>query len=168
MKTITKKYKVYTLDELSEEAKEKALRDWNQDNDYPFLQADLREYIHEGLQELGLEEVGVITPLYSLTYSQGDGLMFEGTVSDRKGNTYTIKHSGRYYHERSTEIDGQDEEGEEIDSKDFEENVYVPLCKRVAQRGYDEIEHLESMENFQEACDANEYTFLEDGKMFNE
>lgn len=174
MQTITRQYNIYTFDELSQEAKDKARQAWNENNDFPFLQDDLREYIHEELKELGFEVEGIsttenpsIVPLYSLSYSQGDGLMFEGTVSDKKGNRYTIKHSGHYYHERSTEITGYNKKDEEIDTKDFEENIYIPLCKRIAERGYAEIEYQESEENFSETCDANEYTFLEDGTMFN-
>ena len=174
MKLVTKKYKVYTFDELSQEAKSKACQKWNEESCYPFLEDDLREYIHEGLTERGYTVDGVSTsenpsiiPLYSLSYCQGDGLMFEGTVTDKDGNSYTIKHSGRYYHERSTQIEGVDKEGEEIEVKDFEENVYIPLCKEIAERGYEEIEYQESEEHFAEVCEVNGYTFLEDGTMFN-
>lgn len=173
MQTITKTYKIYSFDELSQEAKDKARQDWNDSEDYPFLTDDLREYIHEELKELGFTVEGVstsenpsINPYYSLSYSQGDGLMFEGTVTDKKGNSYTIKHSGHYYHERSTQIEGVDKNGNEIDTEDFEENIYIPLCQRVAQRGYDEIEYMASEECFAETCEANEYSFLENGEMF--
>jgi len=174
MKIIKREYKVYTFDELSDKAKAKALEDWNQDQDYPFLQDDLREYIHEELSDLGFTVEGIntsenhsIRPFYSLSNCQGDGLMFEGTITDKKGNTFTIKHKGHYYHERSTEIEGIDKNGESIDTKDFEENIYIPLCKRVRDRGYQDIEYQESEECFRETCEANEYTFLENGEMFN-
>lgn len=173
MKTITKKFKTFSFEELNQEARDKARQTWNESNDYPFLQDDLREYIHEELQELGFEVVGfstsenpTIRPYYSLSYSQGDGLMFEGTVKDKKGNEYTIKHEGHYYHERSTEIEGTDKNGEWISTKDFEEKIYIPLCKKIAERGYDAIEYMESEESFKETCEANDYTFLEDGTMF--
>ena len=106
-------------------------------------------------------------PYYSLGYCQGDGLMFEATVRDKKGNTYIIKHSGHYYHEKSTEITGYDKNGKEIDTKNFKENVYIPICKKVRDRGYDEIEYENSEENFSQICEDGGYTFLEDGKMFN-
>jgi hypothetical protein len=93
--------------------------------------------------------------------------MFEAVLSDKKGNMYTIKQSGHYYNERSTDITGVNKEEEDIDTKEFEENIYIPLCQRVAQRGYDEIEYQESEECFAETCEANEYTFLENGEMFN-
>lgn len=166
MKTIIKEYKIYTFDELSKEAKKRALEDWVKSVDYPFLQADLREYIHEELTDKGYTHTE-ITPLYFLSYCQGDGLMFEGTVTDKNGNTYTIKQSGHYYHEKSTDISGIDKKGDEIDTEKFEKQVYIPICKTVRDRGYDEIKYQESEESFAETCEANEYTFLEDGKMFN-
>lgn len=167
MKTVTRKYKVFDFEELTQEAKDKAREKWNEDSDYPFLQDDLREYIHEELQTLKLKEENVITPYYSLSYCQGDGLMFEAVLSDKKGNTYTIKQSGHYYHEKSTEITGENKKGEEIDTEKWEEKVYIPLCKRIRDRGYNEIEYQESEEYFGETCKSNEYTFLKDGTMFN-
>lgn len=163
----TKTITLYTFDELSQEAKDKARQAYNYDSDYPFLQADLREYIHEELTDKGYTH-GLITPLYSLSYCQGDGLMFEGDVTDKNGNTYTIKHSGHYYHERSTTITGEDKDGEEIETKEFEENVYIPICKHVANRGYKEIEYQESEEHFSETCEANDYYFTIDGTLTSE
>lgn len=171
MKTISKEYVLYTYDELSEEAKAKALRDYAEDVDYPFLQADLREYLHEELTAKGYTH-GDITPLYSLSYCQGDGLMFTGTVTETKtGNIFEIEHNGHYYHERSTSIFGTDKNGNGLDDKlvkDWEETFYIPLCKEIRDRGYREIEYQQSEENFIESCEANEYTFLADGKMMNE
>ncbi len=176
MRTITKEYKLYTVNELSPEAREKARIKFNENEDYPFLTDDLREYIHEELKERGYEVLGVSTsanpsirPLYSLSYCQGDGLMFEGTVREIKtGKEYTIKHAGHYYHEQNTSIGGEDKDGNEIDTTDFEETVYIPICEIVARRGYEIIEYEESEENFVQTCEANGYTFLSDGTMFNE
>jgi len=167
MKKITREYTLYNFDELSQEAKDNARNKFNENEDYPFLQADLRENIHEELIERGYSHE-TITPFYSLSYCQGDGLMFEGVVTDKDGNTYTIKHRGHYYHERSSQIEGEDKDGNEIDTKDFEENVYIPICKLVRDRGYSEIEYQQSEEHFAEICEANDYTFLSDGTMMNE
>lgn len=178
MKTITKKYKVFTFEELSQEAKDKARESFNEEMDYPFLTDDLREYIHEELEEAGYKEVGVstsanpsIVPYYSLSYSQGDGLMFEGTFEDKDGNYFTTKQSGHYYHSGCTDITGTDQEGNEIydDNEAFKKfkEVYEKICDTVEKRGYDEIEYQESEEAFAETCEANEFTFLEDGTIFN-
>lgn len=166
MKTITKEYKIYSFEELSQEAKDKAREDFNRDEELPFLQDDLREYIHEELTDKGYTH-GEITPLYDLSHSQGSGLMFEGEVTDKKGNRYIIKHAGHYYHERSTEIAGYDKNDNEIETEDFENTVYIPICQKIRDRGYEEIEYNQSEECFAETCEVNEYTFLEDGTMFN-
>lgn len=172
MKTIT--IDLYTYNELSPIAKEKALREWSV-GEPTFLTDDLREYIYEELNAQEYSALGVATskkptivPLYSLSHSQGDGLMFEADVEDKKGNVYTIKHYGHYYHERSASISGVDKDGEDIDTKNFEENVYIPICKKVAQRGYDEIEYAQSEEAFIDACECNDYTFEVDGTMRND
>lgn len=166
MKTITKTYNVYSFNELSQPAKDKALQNHNEHLVYPFLPADLREYIHEKLTEAGYTHEE-ITPFYSLSYCQGDGLMFEGEV-EKNGNKYTITHYGHYYHERSTTIIGTDIDGNDINTDDFEENVYIPICKEARDRGYKEIEYQQSEEYFAETCEANGYTFLEDGELINE
>lgn len=167
MKTITKKYKVYNFEELSPEAKETALENYNEDLDYPFLTDDLTDLILEELKEKGLKVSGEITPYYSLSHCQGDGLMFEATLEDKKGNIFTVKHSGFYSHERSTNISGTDQEGNEIDTTDFEENIYIPICIRAAKNGYDILEYEGGEENFKELCQDNGWTFLADGTMFN-
>jgi hypothetical protein len=55
MKTITQKYNAYEFGELNQEAKDKAREEFNKEEACPFLQDDLREYIHEELQTLGLK-----------------------------------------------------------------------------------------------------------------
>ena len=180
MKTIQKTIEVFNYEELSDEAKARALKDW-QDNDIDktlFLEDDLREYIHEELKERGYTVEGVSTsanpsirPLYSLSYCQGDGLMFEGTVSDKKDNVYTIKHGGGlYYHENSKDISITDKDGNDIDGQIYEDfdTDYQVICRAAAERGYQEIEYANSEEAFIEACEANEYNFLASGEMVNE
>lgn len=170
MKTITKEYKVYLYEELSEEAQARALSDYNENNEYPFLQCDLREYIHDELAEAGYSH-GEITPLYSLSHCQGDGLMFTGSVINKDKSYFEIKHAGHYYHERSTDITGYNKDGSIMDGETvekWENDFYIPLCIRIRDRGYREIEYQQSAELFAETCEANEYTFLEEGKMFNE
>lgn len=168
MKTITKTFDVYTYDELTPEAQKKALQTYNEAIEYPFLQADMRVFIQDELTNAGYT-FGEITPLYSLSYSQGDGLMFEGNITDKDGNTYTIKHSGHYYHERSTDISATNADGEELTDeqiKEWEENFYIPLCKNARDYGYSTIEYLESEEYFAEMCDSCEMLFTKDGTLY--
>tara|TARA_R110000868_G_C10821175_1_gene758643 strand:- start:590 stop:1126 length:537 start_codon:yes stop_codon:yes gene_type:complete len=178
MKTITKEYKLYTFDELSQEAKDKAREDFNHDNDYPFLADNMAEKLHELLVENKIKDENDTSKadtkptqvLYSLGYSQGDGAMFEGTFY-WKGYTVKIKHSGNYSHSNSKNMD--------IDYTDCDENapqeaydkfeaIYQKICKELEQYGYNQIEYEDSEEYFAETCEANEYTFLLSGKMMNE
>lgn len=179
MKTITKNYSVYTYDELSKEAQEKALNDWCNENEYFFLSDCMNERLHELLGENGIKDLNDTrtTPtqvMYSLSYCQGDGCMFEG-VFEWKKYKVVIKHSGHYYHSNSKTIDilktwdvdfDNEYVGEEVENE-FEE-LYQKICKELEKYGYDFIEYEDSEEHFMEMCDCNEWTFLEDGKMFNQ
>lgn len=167
MKTITKQFTLFTFDELSQEAKDKARNKWLDSNDYPFLQADLREEIYQLLKEKGYTSIQ-ITPLYDLSNAQGSGLMFEGTVKGKNGTIYTIKQSGQYYHEYSKEIEAVSKNGNNVSTDNFNREVYIPICKAVRDLGYTEIERQQSEEYFNEHCSVNEYIFLKDGTLFNE
>lgn len=163
MKEVT--IKLYTYAELSEEAKAKALAKYNEVNDDPMLQAHLGNLVKEELDARKIKyDTDSINVLYSLGYSQGDGLMFEGTLYDDHGRTIKITHAGHYYHSHSREIDYP--EASEREYSDFEK-VYQAVCKKTEKAGYDEVEYQQSEENFREACEANEWTFEADGKMRN-
>lgn len=180
MKTIQKTYNLYTFDELSDKAKQKALDEHNkEDNTSPFLVDDIREFIYQELTEKGYTVNGIATsahpsirPLYSLSYSQGDGVMFESDITETAtDNNFVIKHVGNYTHENSKTIEGYDKDGEELDGemiKNFNENVYKPICQGAESSAYSDIEYYQSEECYQQECEANDYTFLEDGTLFNE
>lgn len=148
MKTITKVYEVYNYEELTDEAKEKALAKWVEGNDYYFLSDYLNERLHELLEENKIADTNDTSKAgtkptqvqYSLSCCQGDGAMFEG-VFMWKGYTVKVKHSGHYTHYNSKTID-----------------IYK----------YDFIEYEDSMEAFEQACEANEYTFTIDGVIDNQ
>lgn len=167
MKTITRTIELYEFHELSDKAKQKAIEKYSNDEEYLFLRESLLDCLIYELEKLGFEHAD-IKIYYSLSYSRGDGLMFEGTVTDKDGNEYTIKQQGHYYHERSTSIEGENVDGDDIETDDFEENVYIPLCKKIRDIGYNEIEYKQSEEYMQEICEANDYTFTIDGIMENE
>lgn len=171
--------KLFSYDELSKQAKEKALVEWIDGNDYPFLSDNLNEKLHELLLENGIHDLNDTSKpgtkptqvLYSLNYSQGDGAMFEGKYLWRE-YLVKIKHSDHYYHSNSKTIeitklvDGQEIEADEITAQEFE-NIYQKICKALEEFGYEEIESEDSEEAFIETCEANEYTFEENGKMHN-
>lgn len=165
---------VYEYSELSNKAKERALSDWNEYNDDPLMQSHMINLLKEKLEERGIKyDTDSIDVFYSLSNSQGDGFMFEGELTWKKYTLY-IKHQGHYSHSNSKSIEmqetdnlGFDIEGyEPKDEAEFEE-VYQSICAEMEQIGYDEIEYQQSAESFEQACDANEYTFEIDGKMNN-
>lgn len=163
MKEIT--IKLYSFDELSTKAQERALQEHISEHDDPMMQSHMINLLKEELDERKIKyNADSINVMYSLGYSQGDGLMFEGKITWH-GLDATIKHSGRYYHEYSRIIDMPAASEKEYAAFDSE---YVAICKKIAQAGYREIEYQHSKEHFGELCEANDYTFEEDGAMRNE
>lgn len=160
--------KVYTFDELSEEAKEKAREWYHTNNDYPFLSEDMNVIAGELLKDAGIKNADYQV-FYSLSYCQGDGAMIELTA-DWKAWHVVVKHSGHYYHERSTTIElTSNKTGEyaPIETvEDFKENVYIPLCIELKKYGYECIEYEDSNESVDEVLINNEYEFTSDGKRF--
>lgn len=168
----TKTITLYDYSELSPAAKEKALQQWNEYNDDPFMQSHMINLLKEELEERGIQyDIDSIDVRYSLSHCQGDGFMFEGHLT-WNGYTVKIKHQGHYYHSYSKSVemykvhDGQEIEPTEEDAAAFEE-VYQEICTKMEQTGYNHIEYITSEESFIEACDANGYTFRENGIMEN-
>lgn len=170
---IEKTIQLFTFEELGEQAKQKAIKWYYEDMEYYGITDTVTEAIQEKLDSFSevkgydIEEV-----VYSLSYSQGDGAMLVGRVdfvyNDVNYSAY-IKHYGHYYHERSTYIDIDREDGEEeIDNytdveKFFEETIYIPACIAGKEAGYADIEGQSSEESIAENIIINEYTFLMDG-----
>jgi len=134
----TKTINVYTIDELSPEAQEKARTKYNESNDYYFLEDYMNNRLHELLEENHIKDLNDTSKsgtkptqvLYSLSYSQGDGAMFEGNYI-WNGYSITIKNIGNYYRHS---IDIVDEEGNELETdeplKAFE-IIYQKICKEL-------------------------------------
>lgn len=170
----TKTIELYEYSELSDKAKEKALQEWNEHNDDPFMQSHMINLLKEKLEERGIKyDVDSIDVRYSLSSCQGDGFMFIGTLY-YKGEQVDIEHGDHHYSHMYTarftwpEFVGEEkEEAEEKLAGEFTEE-YRAICKEMERIGYDHIDHITSEESFIEACDANEYTFREDGTMENE
>jgi len=131
MKTIT--VNLYSYDELSEKAKEKALEEMKDIN----TNYDWWDAVYDDAKEIGkLMGIEIDEIYFSGFWSQGDGACFEGTYSYKKDSvnavkeyapsdtevqeiaknlfdiqkkhfyqlTAGVKHSGRYSHENSTDI----------------------------------------------------------------
>ncbi len=177
MKEIT--IKLYEYAELPKEAQEKAHAEYLKDGtDDAYLQVCLDNELGELLDEYGIVPVSTADRkypskyaqlYYSLSHSQGDGLMFEGTFT-WKAWTINVKHVGHYYHSRSRDIEMyfNDEPTENENAmKDFE-TIYQAICSKLEKSGYSHIDDMESEAYFVEECNANEWTFEADGTMRNE
>lgn len=155
--------KVYSFDELSEEAKEKAIEKWYENEDYPWMEEDLTESCKALLEENGctFEDINLS---YSLSYGQGDGLCFTGYIS-KNGNTLRLTHNYRYYFASSVEMNYTDSEGEDIEEVKELKDIYFNICKELEKEGYGILEYRMDFSEFSEHCEANNYEFTEDGKM---
>ena len=74
---------IYTFDELSDDIKEKVLNKFREQNDYHFLEENLKEELNDKLQAKNITETGETSLRYSLGNSQGDGLSFIGDFEFR-------------------------------------------------------------------------------------
>jgi len=179
---------VYTYDELNEEAKTKARDSWRDTmgGEDPDLNDRISEDFRECLKELGLPEDDV---RWSLSWRQGDGVAFSGTVDLEKYAivhklrgwgpveeffNVTIANRGRYFHHRSMEV-----ELEEFDNNEHLQAFWTTrfgeelvqhikdkiqeVSKELEKSGYDQIEYHDSTENIEEEIKSNEWTFMEDG-----
>ncbi len=168
MKTIS--INLYNINELSEDAQEKARRAWADDEDYSFLEDDILYRLNELLTENKITSIGEPQVNYSLSYCQGDGAMFYGTY---QWGTWDVKieHSGRYYHSYSKNIDIYQSNDDSIEAEkhtyDKFEAIYQSICKELARYGYDCINEHDGMENFKELCDSNDDLFTKDGEKYD-
>lgn len=170
---ITKTINLYEFDELGEVAKKKAISvfaDRAVDDAYLFLKDDLNYRLTELLEENKI--VGdVKSILYSLSYCQGDGVMFEGhfdwTASDGKVYDVQIVHMGRYCHKNSKMIEIFDSEGSQLWGSvcgEFDK-IYVSICKELERYGYDVIDTARGEENVIEIIKSGENWFDVNGEL---
>ena len=174
MKKIIRTINLYEYSELEAKAKTKALNHWNEHcGNLMWLQSYLNDQCGGLLREHGI----VCTSnhpvcLYSLSHSQGDGLMFEGTFEWKKWSI-TIKHSGHYEHKYCRDIQMVDTSKDAIlfeDSKSFKAfvKIYESICDTLEKLGYDYIESETSEAHFIDQCNANKYLFTKDGTLDSE
>lgn len=163
MKTI--EVQLFSFSELSDEAKEKAISKWYEVEDCPFLTENLTERVKELLNEKGIDFED-IKLMYSLSYCQGDGLCFTGTLRNKEGKC-EITHNCRYYFASSVTMDWFHNDNEE-NTEPIEEikNAYFDICKKVEKQGYEEIEYRMNFDEFSELCEDNGYEFYENGEMY--
>ncbi len=189
MKTIN----VYNFNELSQEAKNKAVEEFRNKFEtdlYFFSYFAQNEIIEKGFY-------GKIDLQYSFGNSFGDGLsfsceyfdtkrlakIFENILGKRKQKTIDLiinncnfnlfGNTGRYYYAHINDLEFIFDDNINAPNiievvkkvEDELKSIYVNLCKKLETDGYNEIEYQNSDEYTAELLEINEYEFLENGKM---
>ena len=166
MRVQTDIYNVYKFDELKKEVQEKVLEKFRQEEEFYFLADDITEELLQELRDNKITYNETPKVYFSLSYCQGDGVMFEGRVY-WKSYTIDIKHSGNYYHYNSKELDiystKTDKQAKASVYADFND-VYVDICKSLERSGYSIIEDTLKDENMIDMINTNDYEFTENGR----
>jgi hypothetical protein len=165
-----KSTQLFKFDELSKEAKQKAINKWRDEvlanEPVPFLEEDLENQLEEELSKNKIKETGKTELGYSLGYSQGDGASFTGNFEWKGYDVKISRNNSHYFHERSTNIDIS-KEGEDAKPEVYEDfkKKYYDICKKIEKAGYEEIEYRNSDESIAEDLRANDYDFNTSGGM---
>ena len=189
--------KVYTFEELSEQAKDKA-REWFREAtnaDFSFESELITEDFEQQLEEYGFTNAKVN---WSLSNCQGDGVSFIGKWSGKEllpilkaaygGNipikvtrvipwltiTFRRKHF-RYVHELTVDTIAEIENYYVSDRlqnllNDIENTVddyRIDICSILEKQGYSQIDYMYSNEYIDELIIANEYEFTQEGKRWH-
>lgn len=188
MQTIT--INAYSIKELTGTAQQRAkdrIYEILEDVFLDTIQNEISEYfIPEFIHSKGFDADNVF---YSLSYSQGDGAMFEGRVNDISkftANKRAIKvlseygiyakftHKGRYYHEKSYDftLDFPELKPTQYRLKEefekIEQNIidaYEETCKEIYKQIQAHHEAHTSDENIFDFAEANGYQFNEIGNI---
>ncbi len=196
MRNVTQTVKIYKFDELSEEAKGRAIN----------YHLEIMGYDQELWLEMckdELETIGFIDPelSYSLLRSQGDGAAFKADFDHEKLIDYVCKDNQKlkkqllrllkvtdfdfdfiqtnyhYTHENTYHIEGSiywvAEGNYPLISTllglyvDLLNDLKIELCEKFKKSGYEEIKNQNSDEYMSDLCEANGYEFLENGKFYH-
>lgn len=197
MKTITKEgfekihpvkflqIALFKFEDLGEAAKQKAIDKYYENEDYPFLSDDLAEDVASQLEAKKVKHEN-LKVMYSLGYSQGDGLCFTGEFT-KGGVRMSIDHNYRYYFASSVSFEFMSaKDGGQLDEETGANNdgsgrpskarkaqidklkaIYFEIAKKAEKYGYSVLEYRMNFEEFADHCEANKYTFEADGTMNN-
>ena len=151
---------LYSINELSPEAQEKAIKEWRENDDLPLLEEYMNDRLQAKLEQHKIEGDAQIR--YSLSHCQGDGVSFTGTF-EYKGQTYEVKVTDHHYqHAYTCSITDFSETESEALEADFKE-VYLEICRQLEKEGYNYIEDMQSDETIKETLLINEYEYTENG-----
>ncbi|MFA5300811.1 MAG: hypothetical protein WC389_21685 [Lutibacter sp.] len=180
---------VYDFSELSKEAKEKAIEQWYEHEEYPFFKDDIDMYVSEKDDYFYDRKLQ-----YSLSCCQGDGLSFSAKFSlykwlnERTNLKESVKrtlcelaticskgNTGHYCFASRGDIEldfDNNYERPNIESlaeklRDEIADYYISLCMDAEKYGYDILEYRMDELEFDDLCNDMGYTFLQDGTMKN-
>lgn len=181
--------KVYPFSELNEKAQQKVI-DWFAGVD-DTLSSRLEDLFASTAEAMHVSDVDFS---WSLSWSQGDGVSFQTKdwrtpsdellkatgdfdkwkgLRDTLGVTYKITRFNTRYSHKSTmivELDHESPSDREAESLNEMEGSLLNYFRSVAQKleevGYKEIEYVRSKEYVQEGCDADDYEFFADGRLY--
>jgi hypothetical protein len=198
MKTITKEYKVYGFNELSDDVKDKVIEIYYHNEDYPFLNEDIKEQLK--FFDNDYNNIFSDTKIqYSFSYSQSDGLSFSGNIDLLKfikciyskklpiykidiicNYVYSVCSEGnknRYCYTSKNQIvfeySNNYKEYNRIENlwQDVLSEIqdyYISICGKLEKYCYTELEYRMDYEDFSEYAEGNEIVYLENGTIFNE
>lgn len=183
MQTITKQYDIYSFDELSEEAKEKAIEKLYDINvDYEWYDMTVSEDFSSKLAEIGLSGSKVYFDLDRGSYLYYDDLsiidskkFLQACKFDLRKNPYK-----QIIDEDGLELDKQHYGGGQaknfidvyytigISNKDIEimQELLDSTMEEFLSQLRKEYEYLTDREAIEDTIQANEYQFLENGSLF--
>ena len=173
METIVKEYQVYSFDELSEDAKEKAIYNLYDINvDYSWW-----DFTYLDAERIGLKITGF--DLARNRHASGKFLLSPNEVAQNILNEHgesceTYKTAKSFMDEfEPIFTDYLDESSEDYESSDLEDQLtdlesefLNSLLEDYSIILENEYEYLTSEESIIETLKANDYQFLEDGKLF--
>lgn len=192
MRTRTRVDTVYNLEDLDEAAQEKAHEAWaNEIYECGWVSESINDTFHYYLEERGMPTDDLE---WSLSWSQGDGVAFYGTIDIEKYLRFTkqwskFSHLWRsfdisasssrnswahhYSHYNTMTVDLEPYYDKDPTEKqaalikeldDLLSEAVKDISHELEKMGYAEIEYQTSFEAFKDSCEANEYEFTEEGK----
>lgn len=163
MKTV--ELKLYTIDELAPDSRQKAIDKWRENDDLPLLDMDMQDHFAEELEKNDFEgEDGEL--FYSLAYCQGDGVSFTGHFRYRDTyNVHVYSTKDLYCHKYTTSMEITDDDGNIVDTEAYEQvrDAYYKVCDTLEKIGYEYIDEAYDEDNIVENMRVNGYYFEIDG-----
>lgn len=162
----TEEIQIFNFDELSDEAKEKAINHYREYDRIEWLSDALDNSLIDSLKQNDIE--GTPELRYSLSYCQGDGVSFTGKFIWKKLNIDISVVDNHYTHKNTVSIDIFDDEVNEVSEDVYEEfkQLYSLLCDEIEKYGYSIIEEVQSDEYIKQAFDDLEYEFTVNGEVW--